>query len=165
MVIAASWVGFINRPDHFKIGEPDAAPLKLLTRETDWVLEGFETALRELVGRGKRVVLVLSSPRGDGFNPKSVIEREGMTVHVRGSLVPVPRGEVSALTQAIDTRLKTIAAAVGATVVDPAEWLCNPAYCPAADERGRPLYRDATHLRASAARERFDAVDRYVYLR
>jgi len=165
VVIAASWVGFISRPDHFKLGEPDAAPLKLLTRDTDWVLAGFEAALKDLVARGKRVVLVLSSPRGNGFDPKSVIEREGMTVHVRGKLAPVPREEVNALTHAIDERLKAIAAAAGATVIDPAEWLCNPAYCPAADERGRPLYRDATHLRASAARERFDAVDRYVYLR
>jgi hypothetical protein len=30
---------------------------------------------------------------------------------------------------------------------------------------GRPLYRDESHLRASVARERFQAVDRYVYPR
>jgi hypothetical protein len=29
---------------------------------------------------------------------------------------------------------------------------------------GRPLYKDESHLRASVARERFLAVDRYLYL-
>jgi hypothetical protein len=50
-------------------------------------------------------------------------------------------------------------------VIDPTEWLCSAAFCPAADERGRPLYKDNSHLRASVARERFDAVDKYVYSR
>jgi len=48
-------------------------------------------------------------------------------------------------------------------VVDPTEWLCTPALCPSADAYGRPLYKDESHLRASVARERFQAVDRYVY--
>jgi hypothetical protein len=50
-------------------------------------------------------------------------------------------------------------------VIDPADWLCTASYCPAADEAGRPLYRDASHLRASAARERFGALDSFVYIR
>ena len=165
VVIAASWVGFIDRPDHIRIGDDAGVPLKLLTPETEWVLQGFESALRDLVARGKRVVLVLSSPRGNGFDPKSVIHREGVTVQVRNRLSPVPRTEVEALTAAIDARLKRIATTAGASVIDPSDWLCTAAWCPAADERGRPLYKDATHLRASVARERFDAVDRYVYLR
>jgi hypothetical protein len=165
VVIAASWVGFVNRPDYVKAGDDDGAPLRLLTPGTEWVLQGFESALRDLVRRGKRVVLVLSSPRGAGFDPKSVIRREGMTVQVRSRLTPVPRTEVEALTAAVDARLRALATAAGATVVDPADWLCSAAWCPTADDAGRPLYKDATHLRASAARERFGAVDRYVYVR
>jgi hypothetical protein len=49
-------------------------------------------------------------------------------------------------------------------VIDPADWLCSASHCPSADERGQPLYKDASHLRASVARERFTAVDPYVYL-
>jgi hypothetical protein len=49
-------------------------------------------------------------------------------------------------------------------VIDPTDWLCGAVDCPAADELGRPFYKDATHLRASVARQRFDAVDRFVYL-
>jgi peptidoglycan/LPS O-acetylase OafA/YrhL len=165
VVIAGSWVGFLSRGDYYRIGDLDARPLKLLTPETDWVMEGFQDALGRLVRAGKRVVIVLSSPRGEMLDPKSVIERDGMAVRVRGAFTPLSRSDLAALTGRIDARLKAIAQAVGATVIDPADWLCTPSQCPAADEAGRPLYRDASHLRASAARERFGAVDSFVYIR
>src|SRR6185503_9772206 len=143
VVIAGSWVGFLSRGDYYRIGDVDARPLKLLTPETDWVMEGFRDALARLVRAGKRVVIVLSSPRGEMLDPKSVIERDGMAVRVRGPFAPLPRAELAALTGRIDARLKAIAQAAGATVIDPADWLCTASSCPAADEAGRPLYRDA----------------------
>lgn len=165
VIIAASWVGFLHRGDYFKVDDPSRTPLKLLTPQTEWVLEGFEAALGRLTAAGKRVVLVLSSPRGDAFDPKSVIDRDGMTVQVRAALSPVSRSELAVLTSPIDERLRRIAAAVGASVIDPGDWLCSASHCPSADERGRPLYRDESHLRASVVRERFTAVDGYVYLK
>jgi peptidoglycan/LPS O-acetylase OafA/YrhL len=165
VVIAASWVGFLNRGDYYRVGDPEQVPLELLTPQTEWVLEGFEAVLAELTAAGKHVVLVLSSPRGSALDPKSVIDREGMKVRVRGVLAPLQRSELAALTTPIDERLRGIAAAAGASVIDPTEWLCTQSLCPSVDERGRPLYKDESHLRASVARERFQAVDRYVYLR
>jgi len=165
VVIAGSWVGFLSRGDYYRIGDVEARPLKLLTPETDWVMEGFQDALGRLVRAGKRVVIMLSSPRGEVLDPKSVIGRDGMAVRVRGPFTSLPRAELAALTGRIDARLEAIARAAGATVIDPADWLCTASSCPAADETGRPLYRDASHLRASAARERFGAVDPFVYIR
>jgi hypothetical protein len=127
------------------------------------VLKGFEAELKKLTAAGKQVVLVLSSPRGDAFDPKSVIERDGMTVQVREPLGRVARSELVQVTSPVDSRLIAIAAAAGASVIDPTEWLCSPAFCPAADERGRPLYKDGSHLRASVVRERFSAVDKFVF--
>jgi hypothetical protein len=164
VVIAASWVGFVTRPDYYKAGDPAQRPLKMLAPESAWVLKGFERELKQLTRAGKQVVLVLSSPRGDAFDPKSVIQREGMSVQVREPLGRVPRSELVQLTSPIDSRLIAVAAAAGASVVDPTEYLCSKAFCPAADERGRPLYKDGSHLRASYVRERFSAVDRFVYL-
>jgi len=165
VVIAASWVGMIQRGDYYKVGDPEQRPLEFLTPQTEWVLQGFQAALAELTAAGKHVVLMLSSPRGSALDPKSVIDREAMTVHVRRPLAPLPRSELAALTAPIDGRLRRIAAAVGASVIDPTEWLCTPLQCPSADVHGRPLYKDESHLRASVARERFNAVDRYVYPR
>ena len=165
VVIAASWVGMLQRGDYYKVGDPEQRPLEWLTPQTEWVLQGFQAELAELTAAGKHVVLMLSSPRGSALDPKSVIDREAMTVHVRRQLAPLPRSELAALTAPIDARLRRIAAAVGASVVDPTEWLCTESLCPSADAYGRPLYRDESHLRASVARERFKAVDIYVYPR
>jgi len=35
--------------------------------------------------------------------------------------------------------------------------------CPKIDGAGNPLFKDDTHLRASFVRDRFDALDRFVY--
>lgn len=164
VVLAASWVGFVQRGDYYRVGDPAATPLDVLAPQNAWVLKGLEAALRRLTAAGKRVVIVLSSPRGDAFDPKSVIQREGMTIGVRAGLAPVPRSKLVQLTSPIDARLIAVAAAAGATVVDPTDALCGASHCPAADELGRPLYKDESHLRASVARERFFAVDKYVYL-
>jgi peptidoglycan/LPS O-acetylase OafA/YrhL len=165
VVIAASWVGFVGRPDYYKVGDESRTPLKVLAAGSEWVLEGFEAALRDIVARGKRVAIVLSSPRGPAFDPKSLIDREAILVRVQAVRAPVPRAEISALAAPIDERLKRIAAAAGAEVIDPNEWLCTPKNCPTADEAGRPLYKDDTHLRASFARERFGAIDEFIYLK
>ena len=166
VVIAASWVGMIQRARLLQGWATRNKSLSIvLRRRTEWVLQGFQAALAELTAAGKHVVLILSSPRGSVLDPKSVIDRDAMTVRVRGALAPLPRSELAALTAPIDGRLRRIAKAVGASVIDPADWLCSPKLCPSADELGRPLYKDESHLRASVARERFSAMDGYVYLR
>jgi hypothetical protein len=165
VVIAASWVGFVDRLDYYKVGDKSRTPLRILAPGSEWVLENFEAALRRIVVSGKRVVLVLSSPRGRAFDPKSLIERDGMTIRVQAHRVAVPRADIDALNAPIDERLKAIAAAVGATIVDPMAWFCTVEYCPTADNAGRPLYRDATHLRASFARESFGFIDSFIYFR
>jgi peptidoglycan/LPS O-acetylase OafA/YrhL len=164
VVIAASWVGFVDRPDYYKVGDPSQTPLRMLAPESAWVLKGLERELRKLTAAGKQVVLVLSSPRGPAFDPKSVIERDFMTVQVRHPLGRVSRSELVQVTSPVDSRLIALAAAAGASVIDPTEWLCSKAFCPAADDSGRPLYKDASHLRASVVRERFSAVDRFVFM-
>jgi peptidoglycan/LPS O-acetylase OafA/YrhL len=165
VVIAASWVGFVERPDYYKVGDGSRTPLKILSPGSEWVLENFEAALRKIVASGKRVVLVLSSPRGSAFDPKSLIEREGMTIRVQAHRVAVPRANIDAESAPIDEHLKGIASAVGASIVDPMGWFCTVQSCPTADNEGRPLYRDISHLRASFARESAGFIDSFIYLR
>ena len=77
---------------------------------------------------------------------------------------PIPRSEIDALRSPIDDRLRDIAARVGAITVDPADWLCSRDVCPALDDNNRPLFKDQSHIRASVVRDRFPALDRFVYL-
>jgi peptidoglycan/LPS O-acetylase OafA/YrhL len=151
VIIAASWFGALKRAG--------------IAAHQEGIWDGLEDTLRQLAQSGKRVVLVLSTPRGEAFDPKSFVRRAGFSVELHRPFVPIPRSQASAATSSIDARLRTIAAAVGAAVIDPADLLCTPSHCPTADELGRPLFMDGRHLRASAARERFSALDQYVYLR
>jgi peptidoglycan/LPS O-acetylase OafA/YrhL len=156
VVVAASWVGFLHRPDYVRISNGAAV-------DPAWALQQLESALARLHAKGKRIVIVLSSPRGAGLDPKSSVHRDGMTIRIRyGS--PMTRAALAAVTAPIDGRLRQIAARVGATVIDPADWFCSPTLCPAADPQGRPLYKDESHIRAVVVREIFDPLDRYVYL-
>ena len=155
VVIAASWVGFLSRPDYYRAGDASQASID---PGADWVLSGFEERIARLTAAGKRVVLVLSSPRGAAFDPKSAIGRDWTHLKINSPFRPTER-----LRQPIDARLQQIAARTGASVLDPSDWLCGPKRCPTADDTGRPLYKDESHLRASFART-LEALDVYVYL-
>ncbi|HEX7080590.1 MAG TPA: acyltransferase family protein [Gammaproteobacteria bacterium] len=162
VIFAASWPGFIARDDYYAVGDPDRRLLDLHGPAGRRALQRFEAALADLVAPGKRVYLVLSSPRGKPFDPRSMVKRVGLNFEVHIG-APVPRKEVAAATAAIDARLADIAARVGAQVIDPKDYLCDAFVCQVADETGRPLYKDESHVRASTARERFTAFDRFVY--
>jgi peptidoglycan/LPS O-acetylase OafA/YrhL len=164
VVIAASWLGFASR-EVYRAGDPHSTPIDVLAPENEWVLRGFEEALRRLVQSEKQVVVVLSTPRGAEFDPKSFIRRAGLTIELARRPPSVPLSKATERTRAVDARIKAIATAAGATLIDPAALLCPSLHCPTADEFGRPLFIDGSHLRASVARERFAAIDAYVYLR
>ena len=164
VVIAASWPGFVVRSDYFSAGPNPEGPLEILAPQSAWVLQGFEQALNELRAHGKQIVLVLSSPRGDPMDPKVMLRRRGLLGGKWQLSQPIPRSEIDAVRSPIDDRLRDIAARVGAITVDPADWLCSRDVCPALDDNDRPLFKDLSHIRASVVRDRFAALDRFVYL-
>jgi peptidoglycan/LPS O-acetylase OafA/YrhL len=162
VVFAASWPGFIERGDYYDAADPHRRLLDLHGPAGARALKRLEAALADLVALGKRVYLVLSSPRGEEFDPRSMAKRVGLDFEVHiGS--PVPRSEVAASTAAIDERLERVAASAGAAIIDPKDYLCDESFCQVADEAGRPLYKDESHLRASTVRDRFTAFDELVY--
>ena len=163
VVIAASWVGMTERADYFKSGQEDGAPIKFLAPGTDWIFQGFERAVGELVAQGKHVVIVLSSPRGESFSPREMVTRDGFSFSVTIP-PPVPRAQAVADNTFIDDRLKEIARRVGAELLDPMDQLCTATECPTIDSEGNPLFMDETHLRSSTVVDHFSAFDRYVRL-
>jgi peptidoglycan/LPS O-acetylase OafA/YrhL len=161
VVISASWVGFTDRKDYYKVGAEDGQPLKMLTPHTQWVMDGFESAVAGLVASGKHVVIVLSSPYGKQFDPREMAQREGLTFRV--SLPgPVSRQSVDSDSAFIDDRLTAMAARAGATVLDPLDTICGPKTCPTLDAQGKPLLKDDSHLRSTFVESHFDAFDRFV---
>ena len=49
-------------------------------------------------------------------------------------------------------RLQAIAAANGAQVIDPSQYLCKDNACPVLDAAGAPIYTDPLHMRPSYSR-------------
>ena len=163
VVIAASWFGFVARTDYYVAGL-SGSPLDLNAPSSAWVLEGFEKALLHLRQQGKRVILVLSSPRGDQMDPDQMLNHAGLlkwSVTLSG---PLPRSELAQTLRSVDPKIAEIAHRVDAELIDPADWLCSKDECPAVDQEGRPLYKDASHLRATTVREQFAAFDSLIYL-
>jgi peptidoglycan/LPS O-acetylase OafA/YrhL len=162
VVIGASWMGFLLRDDQYKVTDVRRAALVLPGPDAEWALHELETAVAGLVAAGKRVVIVLSSPRSERFDPTRMAERVGLGFEVHVS-APVPRSEVISETAYMDDRLKEIAARTRAETIDPVDFICDARVCPTVDEKGKPLYKDDSHLRPAVVRERFTAFDRLVY--
>jgi hypothetical protein len=161
VIISASWVGFTARKDYYKASDENGEPLTMLTPGTQWVLDGFESAVAGLVNAGKHVVIVLSSPFGKEFDPQEMAQREGWGFRVRLP-EPVSRQAVDSDSAYIDDRLKEIAQRTHASVLDPRDTICSRATCPTLDSHGKPLLRDDSHLRSSFVRSHFDAFDSFV---
>jgi peptidoglycan/LPS O-acetylase OafA/YrhL len=161
VIISASWVGFTDRKDYYKAGDEDGGPLKMLTPQTQWVMDGFESAVAGLVAAGKHVVIVLSSPYGKEFDPREMAQRDGLSfrVHLPG---PVSRQALDADAAYIDDRLIEIAKRTHASLLDPLDTICSRTECPTLDSRGKPLLKDDSHLRSSFVQSHFDAFDRFV---
>ncbi|MBV8806512.1 MAG: acyltransferase, partial [Sinobacteraceae bacterium] len=164
VVISASWVGFTDRKDYYKAGDFVGQPLTLISPETQWILDGFEAEITSLVRAGKQVVIVLSSPVGDEFDPRGMVRRDGMNFTVVLPRAAVPRSAISSESAFIDERIRQIAVRAGATVLDPLDTLCPSAECPILDSEGKPVLRDYSHLRSSFVRSHFDAFDQYVLI-
>lgn len=164
VVIAASWPGLADRKDLLTADSTARPVVSILAPEEAWILQGFERELEELKASGKKIVLVLSSPRSRAFDPNNMLRRQGLIswqVQLPG---PVSRSSFERLRAPIDDRLREIARRVGAETIDPANWLCSTAECPALDAKDRPLFKDLSHIRASVVREGFTSFDRLLYL-
>lgn len=163
VVIAASWYGFSTRDDYYRVGSPSREPINPLSIENRWIFEGWTKDLRELVQAGKRVVIISSSPRGPLADPMRRLDRHLFSWH-SVPVGPVSRDELYRLVANVDTRIRDSAREAKAEVVDPFERLCNAQTCEVATSSGWPLYKDATHLRASFIASNFTLLDEFVYV-
>jgi hypothetical protein len=57
-------------------------------------------------------------------------------------------------------RLRAIAARTGATIIDPAQFLCDSLTCPDRTSAGEPIYQDENHLRAGFAARHASWIDK-----
>ena len=163
VVIAASWLGFMERGDYratTDTGVVASAPLDLAAAEADWVFERWSNDLRRLRESGKRVVIVLSTPRADAYAPKRMVERSGL--HFEYKPTSVSRADLEAQSALIDTRLRRVAQASGAIVVDPLDHFCDGSRCATTFAGSQPISTDGSHLRAAYVADRLPYLDEFL---
>jgi peptidoglycan/LPS O-acetylase OafA/YrhL len=133
---------------------------------TKRAFEDFGRTISRLRASGRRVFILLSNPTSARFDPGYLFPRA-----VRFSLHLPDRISAPAVKRSVDDRqyeayvaplmgrLRDIAAASGATIIDPARALCPQMSCPATNERGLPVHVDSNHLTGAFAREHATFID------
>lgn len=115
-------------------------------------LESFLAA----IARQKRVFLVIDIPFGKEFDPAtpSPLSRLWATYNDPIVFAEYPPHQARLRSAMIEMAHRT-----NVTVIDPIERLCTDGKCRTALDDGTPIYKDASHLRASYVREHADFID------
>lgn len=152
VVLSARWAAYVEGTRYGPV-DPGPIPGDLAldglpagTPREDVVAAGLEATVRSLAGR--RVWLLAQAPEV-GHDVPSVLARQAWF----GDARPFrrTRAEVAARKGRSDALLAKVAAATGATLLDPAAPLCAADPCSVVWE-GRSAYVDDDHLSATAAR-------------
>jgi hypothetical protein len=159
VIIGCSWVGMTQRTDLYASDDHQQAPIDLGDPSVlDVHLVHLHARIEELVAAGKQVHVLLNPPGGSWAHPANATEARlhGAEVSPSNSC---SLAEHEKRTGFINERLRRMAGAAGASVIDPEAWVCRDGRCWAADTLGVPVYSDATHLRAAYVRCCVTAVD------
>jgi peptidoglycan/LPS O-acetylase OafA/YrhL len=124
----------------------------------DKILSDFGARLIELRKGGTNLVIVSPTPWGDWNVPVELAKRKFLGID-SAEVETIDRDRFE-MALPIKSRLISWASSIGASFIDPAEYLCDPHRCRTTDEDGIPLYRDRHHLRAGAVKtSRFQFLD------
>ncbi len=161
IVIAASWKGFTQRGDYYRVGDPQQNIIAPLTDETQWLLDAWQIQLAMLVKQGKKVVVLSSSPRGALVEPQKLIPRQWWQWH-DPVLAPRSRASLKQVVTDVDARIALAVKNAGAEWLDPFDYFCGADTCAVMAEDGLPIFMDDSHLRARYVREYVTYLDRFM---
>lgn len=159
VVIAAAWyANLVEINDWNSIGQ--MAPFK---PKAEMAFRELSRTISALQGSGKRVYLLLNIPVGLDIDPRVHINRmERIWSRSEPGLVEPSKSNVVVALQPISSRLREIALASGAAVIDPVEFLCKGESCSLRAVNGEWMYHDRWHLRPSYVREDVRYLDHIV---
>jgi peptidoglycan/LPS O-acetylase OafA/YrhL len=163
VVIAGSWPGMMLRGDYHD-ARSSGPLMDLADASSEWVYRQWTQDLAALRREGKRVVIVLSSPRADEFAPKRMVDRGWLRFDFRPA--DVSRTVLEQQSSFIAPRLRKVAADSGAEIVDPLDHFCVAGNCPSVyGETRRPISTDGSHLREAYVKDHVPYLDPYLLVR
>lgn len=158
VVLTALWTRYFNENFYLRsLGENK--PLRPIGESGEKAFLLLEKFIRDVTTRGKKVFMILEIPVGLAFAPKNLLQKGWNRLRWLPTIDDPGRETIAAYRDAVASRLKSIAARTGATVIDPLDFLCNTQTCPVFIEAGKPMHSDKDHLRASFVRDRVTYMD------
>ena len=157
IVIGAEWAGYFRNPAYYY--DDPQRHLPMSDRAAwDRAFAALGAMIQELRALDKPVFVILNIPIGPALDPLHMLRRSltgGVSIVAPGLDRPV----FEAFWAPVRQRLRNVAAAAGAVVIDPIAVLCNATTCPAVTADGQLLYKDGDHLRASYVRDHIFFLD------
>lgn len=144
----------------FSTRDPSRTILTWNAPEAGKLFLEFGKRLRDLRREGKKVVLLLSNPTSRAFSPTSMLPNRFDPSRSTKRVPYVSRSEFAEVTKPVAERLRAVAAAAGATVVDPVDYFCNSSTCPTTTDDGHPIYSDSNHIRPFYVEQKAVFIDR-----
>ena len=145
VVIGANWMRYFRlgaaNQYYFEDGEGKRA-LNGGPQTADRAFAALQAMIGQFSKNGKKVFIVLQSPVGDVFDPRQMIDRNVMHLSFTVRVPTVARSDLLASMSSVVVKLREIAAATGAQVIDPIDWLCATQICPMMTAAGDPIYKD-----------------------
>ena len=153
VVLTSFWQGY------FDFSQPSTIAINGSPVTADRVPEIFNATakdLKRIADAGKEVVVLGPIPTSKTFDPELLVA-EGRIPGLGGRRQTINYGSITSAAfqnqiRVVDPELRRLAETVGATLLQPAAYLCKDSNCPA-DARGKPLYHDWNHLRPFATKE------------
>jgi len=169
VIIAANWPPYFDQNPGAPLGITTLAPLdgasarrhftsldELATAEFDRLAD----EIRRMQARGIQVVLVGTTLRDDAAAPRALYAQAFWTGQVLAQ--PMVRTQYERSVASIRERLRQLSRTTGAPLIDPLDGLCAQGLCPVMSA-GRTIYKDVSHLRASAlSLPRFAYIDPWI---
>lgn len=154
VVIGAAWYGYFAAGggaliyDDGIVRQPFPHPAAI-----ESAYASLQQGVRTLIKNGKRVFVILQPPAGAEFDPHGMYSGSRLS-----SIRPLAKITDLDLKKFWDEnaparmRLIKLAQESGATVIEPAAYLCKNNLCPVLGDDGAPLYTDGIHMRPSYTR-------------
>jgi len=164
VVVGACWYCYFHSDAHSIPGDDyyvlkDGKRYSLTTPEgQDLAMASFAEFLASLATQ-RKVFVILSSPAGDGVNPSYLLNGSRFGTLKYKESAGIVQSEFESQFGAVNERLRKIAIASGAAVVDPMPAMCKGGVCSALAADGAPMYADGVHIRSSYVRQFASFID------
>lgn len=152
VVYGGYWEKYLPEGKMFLVSDRSHPPLTPSSASTDIAFHEMEREVRQLTRAGKKVYILLSNPTSPAFDPRSMFANRLRGFQEKRPVTAIAKADFVSRAATVTERLRQLAAATGATVIDPVGYLCDAKKCPTLSADGMPIYTDEQHLRASFAR-------------